>query len=207
MINKEEIVRALTELRKNEARKFSQTIDLIINLKNFDIKRENVNIIVPVPHKFKEIKAAAFLNAESKAIDTITKADFERYKGKKAKNLVKQYDFFIAHGSLMPAIASGFGKYLGPAGKMPSPQLGIIGKEDDPTIHETIKKAEKSVKVKTKEPSLKLAVGKENMKDEEIADNAITVYNAVIGALSKGKENIRNVMLKFTMTKPVRLAL
>ncbi|MBU3912851.1 MAG: hypothetical protein KKE50_02040 [Nanoarchaeota archaeon] len=207
MINKEEFARALGELRKNEKRKFPQTVDLIVNLKNFDIKRESINLIVSVPHKFKTIKVAGFLNAKSKIIDTITKPDFERYKGKFAKKLVKDYDFFIAHASLMPSIATSFGKYLGPAGKMPSPQLGITAKEEDASIQEIIKKAEKSVKIKTKEPSLKLAIGKEDMKDEDIAENAMIVYNAILNALPKQKESMRSIMLKFTMTKPVKLAL
>ncbi len=205
-MNKEEIVKAIAELRSQEGRKFAQTADIIVNLKNFDIKRESVNIVVHLPHKFRKIKTAGFLNAKSNVIDTITKPDFERYKAKNAKKLVKSYDFFIAHASLMPAIATTFGKYLGPAGKMPSLQLGIITKEDDATVSETIRKAEQSVKIKAKEPSLKLAVGKDSMKDEEIAENFMVVYSAILNALPKKKENVKSVMLKFTMTKPIKLA-
>jgi large subunit ribosomal protein L1 len=204
-MNKEEIIKALAELRKNEKKKFSQGVDLIINLKNFDIKRESINLIVSVPHKFKKIKAAAFLVNKNNAIDTITKPEFDLYKGKKAKHLVKAYDFFMAHASLMPSIASTFGKFLGPAGKMPSPQLGIIVKDDENTIKETIKKAESSVKIKSKEPSLKMLIGKEDMKDEEIADNILVAYNAVLNALAKKKEQIRSTLIKFTMTKPIKL--
>lgn len=205
-MNKEEIVKAITELRKNEKRKFSQTVDLIVNLKNFDIKRESINIIASLPHKFREIKSAAFLTNKSQVIDTITRPEFERYKGKTAKKLAKSYDFFIAHASLMPSIATTFGKFLGPAGKMPSPQLGIITKEDDSTVKEIVEKAEKSVKIKTKEPSLKIGAGNESMKDEEIADNILAVYNSILNALPKKKESIRNVLIKFTMTKPVKLS-
>lgn len=206
-MSKEEIVKALAELRKNEKRKFPQTVDLIINLKNFDIKRESINLFIPIPHKFREVKTAGFLTVKSKSIDSITKPEFDKYKGKNAKKLVKSYDFFIAHASLMPAIATSFGKYLGPHGKMPSPQLGIVTKEDDNSLSEMVKKAEKTVKVKSKEPSLKIAVAKEDMKDEDIAENVQTVYNAVVNALSRQKENIRNVLIKFTMTKPVRVKL
>lgn len=207
MIDKNEIVKALVELRKNEKRKFNQAVDLIVNLKNFDIKRENVNVIVNLPFKFREIKAAAFLNSKSKIIDTITKPEFEGYKGKEAKKLAKSYDFFIAHASLMPAIATSFGRYLGPAGKMPSPQLGIINKEDDSNIKEVLEKAEKAVKIKTKEPSIKLAIGNEGMKDEEIANNILIVYNAILNALPKKKEQVRSVLIKFTMSKPIKLSL
>lgn len=206
-MNKENIIKALEELRKNEKRKFNQSIDLLINLKNFDIKRESVNLLLNLPHKVKEKKIAAFLSKKSSVIDTITKAEFDIYKDKKKiKNLVKSYDFFISHASLMPSLAAAFGRYLGTAGKMPSPQLGILKTEVDNEIKETVAKFAKIVKVKSKEPSLKFCIGKESMKNEEIADNILHAYNAIENVLSKKKENIRSVMIKFTMTKPVKIA-
>jgi large subunit ribosomal protein L1 len=206
-MNKEEIVKSLQELRTQEKKKFSQTADLIINLRNFDVKREAINIFVNLPHKIKDVKAAAFLTAKSKIIDTILKVEFDRYKGKTAKKLAKEYDFFIAHASLMPAIATTFGKYLGPVGKMPSPQLGILTKEDDAAIKEVLGRAETSVRIKTKEPSIKLSIGKESMKDEEIAENVLAIYNALVNVLPRKKENVRDVLIKFTMSKPVKLKL
>ena len=143
-MNKEAVLKALEELRKNEKRKFNQSIDLIVNLKNFDIKRESVNLLLNLPHKVKEKKIAAFLNKKSNVIDSITKAEFDSYKDKKKiKNLVKTYDFFISHASLMPAVAASFGRYLGTAGKMPSPQLGILKTEEDKEVKETVGKLEK----------------------------------------------------------------
>jgi len=204
-MEKETVIKALVELRKSEKKKFAQSVDILVNLKNFDIKRENVNLFVPLPHKFKEIKAAAFLTAKSKVIDSITKVEFDKYKGKVAKKLAKEYDFFIANAALMPAVATTFGRYLGSMGKMPSPQLGIITKEDEATIHDVIAKAEKMIRVKTKEPSIKLCIGKESMKDEEIAENILTTYNAILNALPKKKENLKSVLIKFTMSKPVKL--
>jgi large subunit ribosomal protein L1 len=205
-MDKEDVLQALAELRKHEKKKFSQSADLIINLKSFDIKRENVSLFVTLPFRPREIKVAAFLNTKSKVMETITKPEFDKYKDKKAiKNLVKNYDFFIAHASLMPSIAQAFGKYLGTAGKMPSPQLGIIVNENEAEIKKTIEKAEKTVRVRTKEPCIKLVVGKEEMKDEEIAENIITIYNAVLNVLPRKKDNIRNVLIKFTMSKPAKI--
>jgi len=205
-MHKEDILSALAELRKQEKKKFEQTADLIINLKSFDIKRENVSVFVTLPHKPKEIKTCAFLNAKSKITDTITKPEFEFYKNKKkAKKLAKEYDFFIAHGSLMPLVAGTFGKYLGAAGKMPSPQLGIIVNENDAEIKKITEKAEKTLRVRTKEPCIKVIVGKENMKDEDMADNILAIYNAVLNALPRKKDNIRNVLIKFTMSKPEKI--
>ena len=105
----------------------------------------------------------------------------------------------------MPQIATIFGKYFGPQGKMPSPQLGILAEESEEKIRDIIKKFEKIVRIKSKEPSLKFCIGKESMKDEEISENAIHAYNQILNALPRKKENIRSVLLKFTMSKPIKL--
>jgi ribosomal protein L1 len=58
----------------------------------------------------------------------------------KLDNLVKEYDFFIANAKLMPTVATTFGRVLGPASKMPSPQLGVVMNEDEKTIKEVLEK-------------------------------------------------------------------
>ena len=197
---------ALVELRKNEKRKFSQSIDAIINLKGIDLRRDNINIVLTIPHKLKDKKVCGFLNNKSSLISTITKPDFQKYKDKNAlRKLVKKYDFFIAAAPLMPSVATAFGKVLGPAGKMPSPQLGILAIESDDAIEKELEKISKSIKIRVKEPSIKLSIADEKMKDEDIIENFTILYNAVVNALPKKKDNVKNVMLKFTMTKPIKL--
>jgi len=121
------------------------------------------------------------------------------------KKLVRKYDFFIAQASLMPKVATTFGRVLGPTGKMPSPQLGIMMNVDDKMITELKKKINNSVKIRTKESSIKIPIGKYSMKDEELIENIVTIYNKVLGELPREKENIKNVELKFTMTKPEKI--
>ena len=113
-MNKEKILEALKKLaEKNKERKFVQSTDLIINLKNFDAKKESVNLFLELPYKVKDAKIAGFLNKKSSIIDTITKQEFDDYKNKrKLKNLVKNYDFFISNASLMPLVAGTFGRYF-----------------------------------------------------------------------------------------------
>jgi len=200
------ILEVLKKLRKEEKPKFEQTVDLIINLKNFDMKQDKVNLFLNLPHKIKDAKIGAFLNKKSDVVDTITKADFVKYRDKKLiKNLVKKYDHFIASAALMPSIASTFGKYLGPVGKMPSPQMGIVRSEDDKEIQGLVDKFAKIIRIKSKEPSLKFSIGKEGMKDEDIVENVMTAYNAVFKVLPRKIENIRSVMLKFTMSKVIKV--
>ncbi|MCU0642427.1 MAG: hypothetical protein MUF61_02515 [archaeon] len=201
-----DIKQALDELRKLEKRKFDQTVDLIINLKGIDPKRDNIATIVNIPHSSGTKKVCAFLTKKNEAIDTVTNADFPKYKDKKTlKNLVKHYDFFIAVAPLMPAVATTFGKALGPAGKMPSPQLGIVTSEDPKAIKAMIEKIGSSLKIRVKEASVKMALGKESMKDEDLIANANAIYSALVNVLPIKKDNIRSVMIKLTMSKPLKV--
>lgn len=207
---KEEFLKALQELRKigaEKPRKFEQTVDLILNLRDFDVRKQSLNLFVPMPHKAKDAKICAFLERQSKNFDfCITKDEIEGWQNKKdVKKLVKDYDFFVALASLMPKIATQFGRVLGPVGKMPSPQLGILTSLDDAKERELAEKIRGITRIKAKEPSIKIAIGKEKMPDEKLAENATAIYNAVLAALPKGRDNLRSIMLKFTMSKPVKI--
>ena len=206
MVLKEDLQKALIELRKEKERKFDQTVDLIINLQKFDPKRNSINLSIPVPFKVKDKKIAGFFETKKEDVETITKEGFKKYSDKnEMKKLVKKFDFFIAEAKLMPIVATTFGRVLGPVGKMPSPQLGILMHVDDKAIEELKKKINNSVKIRANESSIKLSVGKQSMKDEEIIENIIAIYNAVLKALPRDKENIKNVEVKFTMTKPQKI--
>ena len=204
----EQLEIALKELRKEKERKFNQTLDLIINLQKFDVKKTPLNMFISVPHKVKEKKICAFLEIKNNNVDTITKTEFKKYSDKKeVKKLARKYDFFIAQASLMPLVATTFGRSLGPTGKMPSPQLGILMNVDDKAINELKSRINTSVKIRTKEASIKIPIGRQDMKDEELIENIIIVYNGIMKTLVKGKENIKNLEIKFTMTKPQKIGM
>lgn len=199
---------ALTQLRSEEKKKFNQTVDLIVNLKGVDPKRDNIATVISIPNSFKEKKICGFLNKKNALVHTITEPEFQLYKDKKQiKKLVKSYDFFIASANLMPKVATTFGKVLGPSGKMPSPQLGIITSEDDNAINAQSEKIKKSIKIRVKEASIKLAIGKENMGNEELMENIKTAYNGIVAVLPTKIDNVRSVMIKLTMTKPLKVEL
>ena len=201
-----DLQKALIELRKNKKRKFNQTVDLIINLQKFDVKKTPLNLFVSIPYKIKDKKIGAFLESKNPNVETVSANEFKKYSDKIAlKKLVKKFDFFIAQASLMPKVASTFGRVLGPVGKMPSPQMGIIMNADDKIIKDLKEKINNSIKLRAKESSIKLAIGKENMKDEEIIENITTVYNALLKILPRDKENVKNIEVKFTMTKPQKI--
>lgn len=203
---KEDLEKALVELRKEKQRKFDQTLDLMINLQKIDLKKTPLNLFISVPHKIKDKEICGFLEIKNKNLDTITKSEFKKYSTKQElKKLARNYDFFIAQTSLMPIVATTFGRALGPTGKMPSPQLGILVNVDDKTISELKNRINTSVKIKMKEASIKIPIGKQSMKDSEIIENILSVYNALLKVLPRGKENVKNVEVKFTMTKPQKI--
>jgi len=198
-----EIKKAIEELRKGKKRKFVQTLDLIVNLKNFDVRKEALNSFVSVPHAG-EKKLAGFLIKRSKLIDSITEMDFDKYKDlKNIKKLAKKYDAFIAVAPMMAKVATKFGRVLGPVGKMPSPQAGIISKDDDVMISGMIEKMNKSIRVRNKEMAVKLGVGNEGMSDDNLAENVEAVLSGLEKLLPRGKDNIREVLIKWTMSKPI----
>jgi large subunit ribosomal protein L1 len=200
-----EIKEALAELRKEKKRKFVQTLDVIVNLKDFDVRKEALNTFVTVPHSG-EKKIAAFLTKKSNVVDTITELDFDKYKETKdMKKLAKKYDYFMAVAPMMAKVATRFGKVFGPMSKMPSPQAGIIVKDDEESVKAMYEKMQKVIRVKNKEKAIKLPVGKEDMKDSDLKENIEAVLAGLEKVLPRGKENIREVLIKFTMSKPVVL--
>ena len=209
MAIEENFLKAIQEIKKAEHKKnFDQTIDLIVNLKDFDVRREAFSVFITLPHKIKDKKVMGFFEKKSKVVDSIVKEEFDKYKEKKdARKLIKQYDFFISNAKLMPAVATSFGRILGPTGKMPSPQLGIIPSEDEKIVQAILERINSTVRVRVKEPSIKIGIGKESLKDSEIVENLMAVYTKLLETLPRKKDNLRNIKLKLTMGKPVNVEL
>jgi large subunit ribosomal protein L1 len=196
--------KAIETLKKEKERKFDQTVDLIVNLKGVDIRKTNISLVTEIPHVFREKKVCGFLTKKNDIVKTITKPEFSKYKDvAMTRALVKDYDFFIAHASLMPSVATTFGKVLGPSGKMPSPQLGILTDESEESINKVLKKISGSTKIRVKEPSIKVPIAKISMKENEIEDNIKKLYDSIVNALPTKQENVKNVMIKLTMSKPL----
>jgi large subunit ribosomal protein L1 len=201
----EKILEAIKELReKSKKRNFLQTFDLIINLKEFDVKKpENkINEDFVLPHgKGEEAKVVIFSDTIKEAKAEILRSfDLEKLaKDKRSlRKLAKSTDFFLAEPQLMPLIGKTLGQFLAPKGKMPKIISGDVEK--------MVENYKKSVKIRIKDsPVIQCAVGKENMKDEEIAENILAIINFLKEKLPKGAGNIGKVLLKLTMSKPVEI--
>jgi large subunit ribosomal protein L1 len=200
-----ETISVIQELKKEKKRKFVQSVDLIVNLKNFDVRKEALNTFITLPHAG-EKKIAAFLTKKSGVVPTITEADFSKYnEAKDMKKLAREYDYFIAVAPMMSKVASKFGRVFGPIGKMPSPQAGIVPKDDDETVKKMFEKMQSVVRIRNKEMSIKLSVGKESMDEKHLDENIQSALQQLEAKLPRGIDCIKNVLLKFTMTKAVKL--
>ncbi|MBI2105375.1 hypothetical protein HYT56_00890 [Candidatus Woesearchaeota archaeon] len=211
-MKKEEIKHAIEQLRKNsKKRRFNQTVDLVINFKEID-KKHNVDVQTNLPFDTgKGVKVCAVVETdlEKKAKEAadfvITKNNLSSLNTKEISKIAKEYDIFIAQSSLMGQMATVFGRILGPLGKMPNPRAGGVLMPDT-NISATVLRFKKGLRIKNKnEPCVKIIIGKEDFDDNKLIENVTTAYEAVVSHLPNTEGNVKNTLLKFTMSRPVRI--
>lgn len=200
-----EVVEKILEESKKLDRKFKQTIDLVINLKDIDLNvpKNRIEQEVILPHgRGVKAKVALFASGElaeksKKIVDLLIKPeefeDLSKDK-KKFKKIADEHDFFIAEAPLMPTIGKTLGTVLGPRGKMPKPvppnaDISVLVKN----LHSTVKVRSKSSK------TFHTIAGNADMPKEQIADNVDAILKRVETALERGRMNIRSVYIKTTM--------
>ena len=212
-MDKGNILKAIEELKKEKQRKFPQSYDLIINLKNLDVKKEANkfdNFLVLPNDKGKKLKICALIDKElaAKSKEIFDKAiladEFSKLNKKDIKKLANEHDFFVAQSSIMTDVAKTFGKILGPKNKMPNPKAGaVITSATD--LKSLYVRLQKTVRLTVKnEASIKTMIGKQGMEDK-LPENVMAVYNNVLHSLPQEKYNIKNVILKLTMSKGVKV--
>jgi len=213
IVSKEKIEDAIREaLEKSKQRRFVETVEIAVNLKNLDMRRpENrIDTIVTLPHGLgRDRKVGVFakgevaLKAREAGVDVILSPDDidDLSKDKrKAKKLARSVDFFIAEAPLMPDIGRKLGPILGPRGKMPQPIPPLA----DPKP--MIEKLRKSVKVRTRDkPIFHASIGKRNMDVEKLAENALEILKVVENKYENPLQVIKSIYVKTTMGKAVKV--
>ncbi len=209
------ILAAVKEVKsKSTKRKFSQSIELAINLQNIDMKKPEGRIqeFIELPNSVgKERKICVVASGEmavkakkAGASLVIERSELEALVGdkKKQKGLANDYDIFIAEAPLMPFVGRSLGATLGPRGKMPTPV------PPNADIKEQIEKHRKIILVRMRgQPVLQCRIGSEDMADKEIAENVQAVVRRIEGKLKRGIKNFKSVYLKTSMGSPVKVAM
>jgi large subunit ribosomal protein L1 len=206
----EAVQKALDESKKLN-RKFKQSIDVVINLKNIDMNdaKNRIEDEVILPHgRGVEAKLALFASGDlalksKDHVDLLIKPEEieELAKDKKKfKKIADEYDFFIAEAPLMPVIGKTLGIILGPRGKMPKPVPPTVD------ITNLTKSLRKTIKLRSKTTkTIQATVGREEMNTEQISDNIDEIFRRLEGKLERGKLNIGSVFVKTSMGPPMRI--
>ncbi|HLN45426.1 MAG TPA: 50S ribosomal protein L1 [Candidatus Sulfotelmatobacter sp.] len=212
-LDKKTIVDAVKQAKeKSGEKKFNQTVDLILNIQEVDMKAPEGKIqeVVELPHATaKPNKVVIVASGElalrarrANADKVIERADLDALAGKKKdlRKLANDYDVFISEAPLMPMVGRTLGPVLGPRGKMPIPV------PPNADIDALLAKHRKTVVVRMRsQPIVQVSVGSESMSEDELWDNINAVLRVLEGRLKRGLKNIKNVYIKTAMGAPVKV--
>jgi large subunit ribosomal protein L1 len=212
-LDKKTILDAVKEAKeKSGKKKFNQTIDLILNIVEIDMKSPEGKIqeVVELPHATGKPNKVCVIAAGELALkarranadSVIERADLEGLAGKKKelRKLAEEYDIFISEAPLMPLVGRILGPVLGPRGKMPVPVAPTAD------IASLITKHRKTIVVRMRnQPIIQCSVGTENMNEEELFDNIQAVLRVLEGKLKRGFKNIKLAYIKTSMGTPVKI--
>ena len=199
-----ELTEAFAAVRAgSEKTKFQQTIDLIVNIKNLDMKKPESRFSkeVALPHGTGKSARVCLISDSHEGYEPkLGKDDITALERDKrvAKKLIRDYDFFMCEPTLMVLVGKVLGRYMGPIGKMPR----LLPPAANPaTVAEELSK---SVRIRVKDsPNIQCAIGTEAMADEQVLENAKRVIEEIKKVLP-AKSQIRNAYIKLTMGKPVK---
>ncbi|MEM2329035.1 MAG: 50S ribosomal protein L1 [Nitrososphaerota archaeon] len=205
---------AIETAKNSSARKFIQSVELTINVKDVDLtKPENrFTETIELPHglgkKRRKICVIASGDVALRAervplVDKVLgKEDLEALVGNKrmAKKLARSYDYFLVDPSMMSIAAKALGAALGAKGKAPVPIPP--GTE----LEKFIEKYSKSVTLRLRKgPTLGCIIGTEDMDSKALAENAEAVISRIVEKLEKRFKNVASIYIKKTMGKPVKV--
>ena len=202
-----DVIKAAKEATKE--RKFKQSIELIVNFKDIDVKKGfALNEVVQLPKTSSPatvcIIATGDMGTKAKAANAdsvIGTEELDKFAANKreSRKFINKYDFFLADTQVMPVVGKSLGQLLGPRGKMPTP---VPFNAD---IGAFLARFRTSIKVRTRASlSVSCKIGDVTMEDEDLAINAHAVLSAIEKKLPNGEKNVKKIMIKTTMGKPVK---
>lgn len=206
---------------KDKVRKFDESIDLIINLKDLnlndpkqridkEILLPNNNITSDKPNVCVIASDEILLEARNLGLETIDNdglVQLNNEEKKVKKKFVKKYNFFIVEDKMMPSVARYLARFLGPLGKMPKPfpsGYGIISSPEDLKI--AIERYLKIIRIQLKKQLLiQVKIGKKSMEEDRVFENLKAVVDYIADQMPHRYNNIKSMFLKTTMGPPIKI--
>jgi large subunit ribosomal protein L10Ae len=210
-IAKEEFKDAINYILENKKeRKFTETIELQIGLKDYDPKKDKrfsgtirlgylckttmkTCVIGDVQH----MEEAKLLGIDCIDLDGLKKFNKDK---KLIKKWAKKYHLLLATDVLSRKIPRVLGPTLTKIGMYP--QVISHGQP----LKDKMDEIKSSVKFQLKKVlCLGVAVGNEKLTKEQIEENMVTSINFLVSLLKKGWNNIKSLTIKTTMGKPYKI--
>jgi len=211
LINEAELAKMIKDAKDaDKERKFKQTLEMYVILKDIDVKKGfAMNETIQLPKKLSKPTTVCVmaggdmgLKAKSANADRVVSGDelnILAANKREARKFINNYDFFLADTQLMTTVGKVLGQLLGPRGKMPIPV------PFNAPIESFLDRFRSSIRVKVKNSlSMSCKIGDESMDDGDLAANAHAVLNAIEKKLPSGDKNIRRIIVKTSMGKPVK---
>lgn len=193
----------------SKQRKFTQSVEMILVFKDIDVKKGfALNEVVQLPKTSSPstvcIMATGDMGQKAKAAkaDAVVGSDeLDRFAANKraSRKFINKYDFFLADTQIMPVVGKVLGQLLGPRGKMPTPV------PFNASIESFLTRFRASIKVRARATlAMSCKIGDETMSDADLAINAHAVLAAVEKKLPNGDKNMKRIIIKTTMGKPIK---
>lgn len=200
----------ILEAAEKKPRKFQETVELQIGLKDYDTQRDkrfSGTVKLPnIPRPRMKIcvlgdavhcEAAQGLEMPCKSVEDLKKLNKNK---KMVKKLARSFDAFMASQALIPQIPRLLGPGLNKAGKFPT----MI------THTENLKQKADDIKSNVKFQLKKVlcigvAVGHVGMDQDQLRQNVLISINFLVSLLKKNWQNINTLYIKSTMGPPQRI--
>jgi len=203
-------VRTVLQGAQDQQRKFTETIELQVGLKNYDPQKDKrFSGTVKLPYMarpkmklcvlgdVKHCEEAGSIGVDAMNVEQLKKLN----KNKKlVKKLAKKYQAFLASESVIKMIPRLLGPGLNKAGKFPT-----LVTHNEP-LQIKVDEIKSSIKFQLKKVlCMGVAVGNVAMTEQEIYVNTQMSVNFLVSLLKKNWQNVKCLYLKSTMGKPYRL--
>ncbi|KAM0843203.1 hypothetical protein ACQ4PT_057847 [Festuca glaucescens] len=206
---KEAIALIVGEAREKK-RKFTETVELQIGLKNYDPQKDKrFSGSVKLPHiprpkmrvcmlgDAQHVDQAEKLGLDSMDVESLKKMN----KNKKlVKKLAKKYHAFLASEAIIKQIPRLLGPGLNKAGKFPT----LVSHSE--SLEAKVNETKATVKFQLKKVlCMGVAVGNLSMDEKQIQQNLQMSVNFLVSLLKKNWQNVRCLYVKSTMGKRQRV--
>jgi large subunit ribosomal protein L10Ae len=212
-LSQAQIAEGITAILKDKkARKFQETVELQVGLKDYDPKKDKRFAgTVRLPHiprntlkicLIGDAKHLQIVKEQNIQVDTMEFDALKTFnKDKKIiKKWAKKYSVLLASDSLVKKIPTVLGPILNRIGMFPQ----VVTHTED--LRQKVDDTRASIKFQLKKATcMNVAIGHEKMTEEQLRQNISMGINFLVSLLKKGWHNLKSVHIKTTMGKPFKL--